>query len=87
MILHASYTDVVGSNCIVLVTLFSTMLIRNDSVAMLQLDVCLSCNRITTMCLCEPETDDEYFTFLCCVSREMKFCFHSACNKTSLLKC
>jgi hypothetical protein len=39
MILHVSYTDVVGSNCIVLVTLFSTMLIRSDNVAMLQLDV------------------------------------------------
>jgi len=87
MILHASYTDVVGSNCIVLVTLFSTMLIRSDNVAMLQLDMCLSCNRTITMCLCESEIDYEYFTFLCCLSKEMKLCFHSACNKTLLLKC
>jgi hypothetical protein len=44
MILHASYTDVVGSNCIVFVTSFSTMLMRRDSVAMLRPCDCLCCN-------------------------------------------
>jgi hypothetical protein len=55
MILHASYTDVVGSNCIVFVTFFSTMLIRRDSVAMLRLCECLCCN-ITWQCTADYET-------------------------------